>query len=115
MDVGDWAVRAASLHRRITEAGSEVVRMDGRHFDTLTRHLSARLSRRTSLSLLASLGLSDLGAPDHAEAKRKKKRCPPCKTRKKGKCKKNKPDGTACPGGTCQNGGCVLTGCIPSC
>jgi hypothetical protein len=36
-----------------------------------------------------------------------KKNCPPCKKRKDGKCKKNKPDGTVCEGGTCQSGSCV--------
>ena len=38
-----------------------------------------------------------------------KKKCPPCKKRKKGKCKKTLPDGTACAGGTCQGGRCGAT------
>jgi hypothetical protein len=53
---------------------------------------------------LASLGRSETAA--------KKKRCPPCKKRKKGTCKKKRPNGTPCPGGTCQGGRCVAaTGC----
>lgn len=51
--------------------------------------------------------------------KRKKKSCPPCRKRKKGKCKGKLPDGAACPGGTCQAGNCVSTTsppiCTPSC
>ena len=58
-------------------------------------------------------------APQAEGKKRKKKACPPCRKRKKGKCKGTLPDGAACPGGTCQAGSCVPTTsppiCTPSC
>jgi hypothetical protein len=85
--------------------------MDALHFDILTRHLSAGLTRRRSLSHLVSLGLLGLVVPEATEAR--KKPCPPCKKRKKGKCKKKKPDGTVCPGGTCQSGSCVAATSTP--
>src|SRR5215207_1857345 len=76
--------------------------MDADRFDALSRSLTDARSRRGALASLlgATLGLVGL---DRTEAK---KTCPPCKKRKKGKCKKNKPDGTACPGGTCRGGVC---------
>ena len=51
-------------------------------------------------------------APNQAAVKgkkkgKKKKACPPCKTRKQGKCKKKRPNGAACRGGTCQQGACI--------
>ena len=75
--------------------------MDTDRFDALTRVLS----RRRGLGVLTALGFSVLAAPARTEAK--KKACPPCKKRKKGKCKGTLPDGTACDGGTCQTGTCV--------
>jgi hypothetical protein len=84
--------------------------MDGVAFDTLTRSLLARGSRRRALIGLAStLGLI-LGATAIEDATAKKK-CPPCKKRKQGKCKGKKPDGTVCPGGTCQGGRCTPVRC----
>src|SRR5215207_3507699 len=80
--------------------------MDANHFDALTQRLTTRRNRRQSLAFLASLGLASLLAPSVAEAK-KTKSCPPCKRRKKGKCKMNLPDGSLCPSGTCQSGSCV--------
>jgi hypothetical protein len=79
--------------------------MDADRFDALSRSLSDACSRRGVLASLlgATLGLVGL---DRTEAKKK---CPPCKKRKNGKCKKNKPDGTACPGGACQRGVCQPT------
>jgi hypothetical protein len=47
-----------------------------------------------------------LGAVSLDETEAKKKPCPPCKKRKKGKCKGKLPNGTACPGGTCRTGSC---------
>ena len=79
--------------------------MDADRFDTLTSRLSTGFSRRRSLGLLATLSLPGLAAPAPVEAK-KKKPCPPCKKRKKGKCKAALPDGTPCDGGTCQSGSC---------
>jgi len=80
-------------------------------FDGLTRGLSIGHSRRGLTRLfgafavhgpLARLGLSETAA---------KKKCPPCKKRKKGKCKGKKPDGTTCPGGACRDGTCIA--CVP--
>ena len=70
--------------------------MDGHQF--LRQRPALAASRRSALSALlaipAAIPLTTVVA--------KKKRCAPCKRRKKGKCKKNKPDGTACPQGACQ-------------
>lgn len=82
--------------------------MNGLHFDMLVRALSHGSSTRRSLArgfagvaTGASLALS--GGED-GEAR---KPCPPCRKRRKGKCKKKRPDGAACPGGTCQSGRCI--------
>ncbi|MBL8129912.1 MAG: hypothetical protein JNM64_19905, partial [Chloroflexia bacterium] len=75
--------------------------MDGHQF--LRQRPALAASRRSALSALlaipAAIPLTTVVA--------KKKRCAPCKRRKKGKCKKNKPDGTACPQGACQRGRCL--------
>ena len=62
--------------------------MDAGQFDILTRRLGLAGSRRRALGgvLLGALGL--LGVPHDQTAAKKKKPCPPCKKRKKGKCKK---------------------------
>lgn len=67
-------------------------------------------SRRAALQsfVLGSLGIAAVPAAISAK-KKKKKPCPPCKGRKKGKCKRTLPNGTACPGGTCQDEICVAT------
>src|SRR5215213_8927440 len=77
--------------------------MDADRFDALSRSLTDALSRRAAL---ASLLGSSLGLVGLAETEAKKP-CPPCKKRKNAKCKKNKPDGTTCAGGTCKSGRCV--------
>jgi hypothetical protein len=83
--------------------------VDADFFDTMTRSLASARSRRAlAAALSGQLGIA-LGATSFDEVGAKKKSCPPCKKRKKGKCKKKKPDGTACDGGTCQNGRC----CVP--
>lgn len=85
--------------------------MDADRFAAALRTLTTAPSRRTVLRALGGLGLAGLLRWDDVAAKkRKKKPCPPCKTRKKGKCKGLLPDGTACAGGTCQGGTCV---CVP--
>jgi hypothetical protein len=81
--------------------------MDGFHFDTLTRTLTVAASRRQTLGSLLGGALGLLGS--RAEEAAAKKKCPPCKKRKQGKCKGKKPDGTACSGGSCQSGRCVPT------
>jgi hypothetical protein len=75
-------------------------------FDTLTRSLTTAGSRRRALAALGgALGTALSGSVvDGAAAKKK---CPPCKKRKQGTCKKKKPNGSTCPGGTCQGGRCV--------
>lgn len=92
--------------------------MDADHFDALAKSLSHGAIRRRVVpgllgGALASLlaGLETGARPKKSERERdrvsdEKKKCPPCKKRKKGKCKKKKPDGTACPGGTCRSGKC---------
>jgi hypothetical protein len=82
--------------------------MDGIRFDALARSLTTAGSRRRALSGLLAGALGLLGSRAEPAAAKKKKPCPPCKKRKKGKCKKKLPDGTACSGGTCQSGRCVV-------
>jgi hypothetical protein len=90
--------------------------MDESRFDTLIRTLGAPGSRRRALGgLLASTlgGLVGATSREDAAARKKRKACPPCKKRKKGKCKAALPDGTACSGGTCRGGSCVATTAAP--
>lgn len=69
----------------------------------LTEVLSRRAIARSTFASL--LGISTVAV---ADAKRtKKKPCPPCKGRRKSRCKKPLPDGTPCDGGTCQAGSCI--------
>jgi hypothetical protein len=79
--------------------------VDADRVDSLARSLIAAGSRRQALAALTgALALILAGVSDQeAEAK---KRCPPCKKRKQGRCKK-KSDGTPCPGGTCDGGRCA--------
>lgn len=81
--------------------------MDPIRFDHLTRILSTARSRRHALAaaLGAPFGMA-FGVVSGVEAATKKKKpCPPCKKRKKGKCKNA--EGIPCNGGTCQGGRCV--------
>lgn len=81
--------------------------MEGFAFARLTRFLSLAGSRRRALGSLLVGPLGVLGCQREQGAAKKKKPCPPCKKRKKGKCKGTLPDGTVCVGGTCQGGSCV--------
>src|SRR5215207_1530485 len=85
--------------------------MDGSRFDALTQTLMAAGSRRRALVLALGGTLAPLLAQKETEAK-KKKACPPCKKRKKGKCKANLPDGMGCSGGTCQGGAVSRHPCL---
>jgi hypothetical protein len=93
-------------------------------FDGIVRALGNVSTRRNGFRLLggaAALGTGlALGGDSLAKRKHRgnvkdaaratakhKKSCPPCKQRKHGKCKRAKPDGTTCPGGTCQSGQCL--------
>jgi hypothetical protein len=88
--------------------------MDGARFDTLTRTLTARRSRRRTVVSAFSGALSIVFVSSPIDGAGAKKKCPPCKTRKKGKCKGKKPDGTGCGNGRiCQRGSCVAVG--PTC
>lgn len=89
--------------------------MDGSTFDTLTRTMTTAGSRRRAIGVL-SAGTLGLLATRTEEAAAKKKPCPPCKKRKDGKCKKKKPDGRLCAGGTCHGGKCIAApGPSPTC
>ncbi|MGH2616581.1 MAG: hypothetical protein ACRDJC_15175 [Thermomicrobiales bacterium] len=85
--------------------------MDASRFDSLTRSLVERFSRRGLLRgpLVAvaggAAGMVDLVAiPDEAAARK----CPPCRRKKRGRCRKKRPDGTPCGAGkTCQRGACA--------
>jgi hypothetical protein len=82
--------------------------LDADRFDALAQSLTPLGSRRRALATVVAgmLGIA-LGMALTEEAGARKK-CPPCKKRKQGKCKKKKPDGTACPRGTCKAGRCCV-------
>jgi mannan endo-1,4-beta-mannosidase len=96
--------------------------MRAKTFDAIARELGTDSTRRGIFRLLGGAAAIASGVAltmgEDADAKKKhqgkgkgkKKGCPPCKKRKKGKCKKKKPDGTVCPGGACQSGNCVTSG-----
>jgi hypothetical protein len=85
--------------------------MDGSTFDRLTRSLGTAGSRRRVLTGLLAGTVGLLNAQTEQAAAKKK--CPPCKKRKAGKCKAKKPDGTACAGGSCRSGQCVAATAPP--
>lgn len=83
--------------------------MDADRFDSLARFFTDATSRRNLASLLTGTALGGaLASSMIDDVKSRKKKCKPCRKKKKGKCKGKKPDGTAC-GGTsvCQNGKCL--------
>jgi hypothetical protein len=66
--------------------------VDHHRFDTLTRALASGASRRVLLVRLTPgvlMALPLLGNDDAAA-----KPCPPCRKKKRGKCRKKRPDGT---------------------
>jgi hypothetical protein len=98
--------------------------MDADRFDTISRLLGARGTRRAGFTTLlgGALGLSALIDADEGRARsgRCRKSCGSCKTCRKGKCVRTargtrcKPgkciavrSGTRCPGGTCLGGRCA--------
>jgi len=83
--------------------------VDADRFDIFTRSLTRNLHRR-SFGLFSTLGLAGLAVSGSAVAR--KKPCLPCKKRKKGKCKANRPNGTRCPGGAWQGGRCAPPSCM---
>jgi hypothetical protein len=80
--------------------------MHASRFDTLTKTFAGRFSRRGLLVVAAggAMGMADLvEVPDAAARK-----CPPCRTKKRGRCRKKRPNGTPCgEGKTCQRGVCA--------
>lgn len=87
--------------------------MDANRFETLLRVVNGSASRRGMVRTLAGLALGGtLGA---AIAEGEAKQCPPCRTKKKGKCKGKKPHGTRCDHGrgVCQSGTCRCGGGPP--
>jgi hypothetical protein len=119
--------------------------MDGPQFDRIVAALGQGMSRRGVLAVLGGLFAASLeevvakraghnrkerqqergqdratdATKERGAARRPgtgdEKHCPPCKKKKHGKCKKKKPDGTACPGGMCQAGKCIPTPITPPC
>jgi hypothetical protein len=95
--------------------------MDGSAFDRLTRTFTEPRSRRGVHRLVGGLAVGGplaLAGAAESTAKKKRKPCPPCKKRKKGKCKARLPEGTSCidkagQGGTCQGGSCVAAADLP--
>lgn len=86
--------------------------MNTTHFDRLIREITVTPTRRGFAGALAGLSLGGwLGAvrdPGTEAKKKKRKSCRLCQKRKKGKCKGNKPDDTACDGdGKCFAGECI--------
>jgi hypothetical protein len=97
-------LRLRTLSRR-SQAILEDHAMDAARFDTLTRLIGSRTSRRVLVGLAAS-GLLGIAVPDAEAAKcSNKKPCPECYQCKKHKCKPLTE--TACTNGTCQSGVCI--------
>lgn len=84
--------------------------MDADRFDQLARLWHAPGSRRRLIQNLLGLGLGARVSALAAEPSAAKS-CPPCRKKKRGKCKKKKPNGTPCPGGACLKGRCQPTTC----
>ncbi|MGH2616944.1 MAG: hypothetical protein ACRDJC_17055 [Thermomicrobiales bacterium] len=85
-------------------------RIDGwlrRRYEVLLEFRGESRSRRDATSFVIGLALGGaLGHPNSHEVEAKS--CPTCRRKKNGKCKKKKPDGTACGAcRECQAGRCV--------
>ena len=83
--------------------------MDDVHPIALLRSLHGPLSRRAMTKSVAGLSLAGgLAARFGISTGSARKRCGPCQTRKRGKCRGRKPDGTSCgPDNVCQRGKCT--------
>jgi hypothetical protein len=82
--------------------------MDDSRFDNLIRALSASPSRRSALRALGALALGGSIAASFAEAEA---RCPECKKKKHGKCRKIPNNCTPCSVGYCVDGHCSAPQC----
>jgi hypothetical protein len=76
--------------------------MDAFRFDAVARFVAGSSSRRSLLGLGAALGAS-------LTAEVEAKKCSPCRKKKRGKCRRRKPNGTPCEDGrgVCQRGSCA--------
>jgi hypothetical protein len=82
--------------------------MNGFHFDMIVRPVPHGLRTRRSLARsFVGVAMAAALARFAGEDADARSRGPPCRRRKKGRCRKKRPDGTACPGGTCQSGRCI--------
>ena len=81
-------------------------------FDALTRHIAATVSRRLLIRLTPGMvAAHTLASIDDAAGGS----CP-CRKKKKGRCRKKRPDGRPCGnGGRCQNGRCDHNVCTLDC
>jgi hypothetical protein len=89
--------------------------MDAEHFDRAARLLFAAFTRRTLTRILTGLGAGAATGSLLSSDALARKRCGPCRTKKKGKCRGTKPNGTECPGGQCFNGLCNANCCGAGC
>ena len=96
----------------VTQSREWSAALDDVRFDRFIRAVSRAGSRRQALASVL-LGMPGLLLRSHDPASAKKKACPPCRKRKKGKCRGVVPDGTPCPGGTCRSGQCLAAASPP--
>jgi hypothetical protein len=92
--------------------------VEAERFDTLSRLIGSRTSRRKAVALAAT-GLLGIAAPEAAAGRcSRRKSCPECKRCKKQRCKPDATqNGAACTGvsgGTCEGGACCL-GLLANC
>jgi hypothetical protein len=92
--------------------------MDGGRFDCLIRSLGPTSGRRAVVGFLSGLALRAAGLPLAHPVIAGKRRCKPCQRKKRGKCRRKRPDGTLCGADTqggilrCCNGGCPQPTCL---
>ncbi|MFT4038153.1 MAG: hypothetical protein QM692_08250 [Thermomicrobiales bacterium] len=85
--------------------------MDAERLDGLATRVAQLLTRRR-VGVIGAGAIAGALAAEGTTAKRRKKRpCPPCVGRKKGKCRKPLADGTPCAMGVCRGGQCA---CVPA-
>jgi hypothetical protein len=90
--------------------------MDADRFDTLTRLIGSRTSRRMAVGLITT-GLLSVAVPEAAAARCSARHlCPECKRCKQHRCRPDaSKNNTPCTGGTCQSGVCQTSNCTPVC
>lgn len=81
--------------------------METARVDRIARAVAGARSRRAVVALLSGLALSGAAPSPITPVVAKKKRCQPCRRRRRGKCKAKKPDGASCgEGRECCDGAC---------